>query len=134
MNASKPKPKPKSSLTAPLPTLIQRYSSLSAFCRHHRLQVLPRPHATWRLVAQPVLGSVNGLERSYYGIAMATNGVIVAIETPAYTILFAHLQWFVKDDPDAETDLDLSMAAVRQARIKMQTLSEFNDLFVDEVL
>lgn len=116
--------------------VLQRYRSMDEFCRakHCHIQMLPKPRETWRLVDKPVLGSINGLERKFRGLAVATNGIIVAIETSASTVLFAHLQWFYKDDPEAETDLDLDMVEVLRQRRKMQTLDTFNDLFTDETI
>jgi len=95
--------------------------------------MLPRPVATWRLLARPVVGSINGLDRTFAGLAVATNGIIVAIETSAGKILFAHLQWFQKDDISQESDLDRAMdnvATVSQARLKamVKMFEEFEEV------
>lgn len=109
---------------------MTHYSSLSAFCRSHSIQFLPRPHATWRLVASPVPGEIIGLGNVFRGMAVATNGIIVALETSAGNILFGHLQWFIKDDPEQETDLDLALSACPRCKVTAESLKEFEDLML----
>lgn len=77
---------------------------------------LPRPHATWRLLVRPCVGSINGLDRTFSGLAVATNGIIVAILSGAGVVNFAHLQWFIKDNLNEETDLDRSIAATQERK------------------
>lgn len=103
------------------------YSSLSQFAKLHRLAALPRPHDTWRLLCKPCLGEINGLGHYFRGLAVATNGVIVAIETSAGNVLFGHLQWFEKDDPLAESDLDNARTVFPK---HTKTIAEFEELFV----
>lgn len=115
-------------------TTLQHYPSLDSFCHQHSLhiQMLPKPRDGWRLIQQPVLGGINGLTHKYRGLAVATNGIIVAILTSANAICFGHLEWFIKDEPDEETDLDSAMAEVVAARKRMQTVKTFDNLFEDE--
>lgn len=105
------------------------YSSMTAFVKAHRLQILPRPHEDWRVVLDPVPGEIIGLGHKFRGMAVATNGIIVALETSAGHILFGHLQWFLKDDPDQPTDLDSALAACPRCKVSAKTLNEFNELF-----
>lgn len=74
---------------------------------------------------QPVVGEIVGLGHKFRGLAVATNGVIVALETSAGSVLFGHLQWFEKDDKDAVSDLDGALPL----RKKPQALAEFADCF-----
>lgn len=116
-------------------TTIQPYPSLSVMCRTKRIQILPKPRDTWRLVAQPVVGAINAIPQ-FRGLAIATNGVIVLLETSAGrdTFIFGHLQFFVKDDIEQETDLDLDIALAKgetppAAKRKVECLKEFSELF-----
>jgi len=79
------------------------------------------------LLRQPVVGEIVGLGHKFRGLAVATNGVIVALETSAGAALFGHLQWFEKDDKDAVSDLDNTLPT----RKKPQALAEFADCFED---
>ncbi|SRR5881394_941009 len=100
-------------------------ASFSQFAKRHRLQCLPTPRETWRLLQQPVVGEVTGLGHKFRGLAVATNGIIVCIETSAGNILFGHLQWFEKDNQDEPSDLDNKLPT----RKKPQALAEFADCF-----
>ncbi|HEY5960944.1 MAG TPA: hypothetical protein VIV60_30520 [Polyangiaceae bacterium] len=64
---------------------------------------LPKPQE-WRLLAKPVVGQIQGLDR-FHGIAVATNGIHVAIARP-FDFVVGHLYWFVKDEPTEESDID----------------------------
>lgn len=66
------------------------YSSLREFVVSNRLQ-LPKPTETWRLVKNQPVGSIIGLP-TIQGIAVATNGILVAIERSDREILFCHLE------------------------------------------
>ena len=105
------------------------YSSISTFSRTHHLQSLPRPRDSWRILLMPVTGEITGLGNVFRGLAVATNGVIVAIESSAGAILFGHLQWFEKDDPEEESDID-NVKSVFASRKRMQTIAEFEDCFI----
>jgi hypothetical protein len=108
---------------------MPNFTSLFSFAKHHRIQQWPRPRETWRLLQQPVVGEVLGLGHCFRGMAVATNGVIVAIETSAGNVLFGHLQWFEKDNPDEESDLDAAKACFPSTK-HLRTINEFDDLCV----
>lgn len=106
--------------------LKQHYPSLFSLVRHHKV-MLPAPKETWRLLQQPCLGNINGLP-DFRGIAVATNGIIVAIEDPVMDLLFfGHLEWFVKENDNA-SDLDVVIKAKRPSKKKDSKLDE---LFAD---
>ncbi len=89
---------------------VQQYNCLEHLVRHHKA-MLPKPKEDWRLIQKPVSGHINGLAESMYGIAIATNGIMVAIEDPQLDLLFyGHLEWFVRDTTE-ESDLDKIVAA-----------------------
>jgi len=60
------------------------------------LSILPKPSDTWRILQKPRVGEVNGLPHMR-GVAIATNGIIVAIKTGDQRVIFGHLEWFVPD-------------------------------------
>ena len=86
--------------------------------------MLPRPHDTWRSIADAPLGQVNGLER-FRGKAVATNGVIAAILTSANNVIFGHIQWFVCDEPDEQSTLSNSPTQ----QTPKQTLKGYDEFF-----
>lgn len=79
------------------------YTSLYHLVHSHSLW-LPKPKDTWRLVSKPVVGQINGLD-TFRGLTIATNGIMVAIEASNGFIRMGHLEFFLKDDQDEETDL-----------------------------
>lgn len=93
-----------------------------------RSEHLPKPYDDWRLVQKPVPGHINGLE-TIRGLAVATNGIIVALLNSYGKISFGHLEWFVKDKPSDETDLfDGAAVTPRATRSKrLDALAEFTE-------
>lgn len=78
------------------------YPTLSAFVTAKRL-VLPSPKTWWLLSdADAVTGEVNGVP-SLRGVAVATNGILIAVETVTGTVLFGHRDWFVVDKEPKDT-------------------------------
>jgi hypothetical protein len=71
-----------------------------------------------------------GLGQKFRGMATATNGIIVAIETSAGNVLFGHLQWFEKDDPEQASDLDIAKTAYSRPKSALRTIAEFEDCFL----
>lgn len=71
------------------------YNSLGEFLATNRL-ILPDKDSQWRLVKNQPFGSIKGLP-TMQGIAVATNGILVAIERSDRSILFGHLEWFRGD-------------------------------------
>lgn len=82
-------------------TITNGYESLREFVVMNRL-MLPKPTETWRLVKDQPSGSIVGLP-TIQGIAVATNGILVAIERSDNSILFCHLEWFKCDKGEIET-------------------------------
>lgn len=77
---------------------IQTFNSLDAVRETFRV-LLPRPYE-WRLLKQPIVGEINGLPESR-GIAIATNGIIVAIQQNE-SLFFGHLDFFVEDEDESD--------------------------------
>lgn len=73
----------------------QPYTSISQFAEVNHL-ILPRPF-DWRLIQDPMTGEVQGLS-AFRGFAIATNGIIVALESESKDIAFGHLDYFVPDE------------------------------------
>ena len=65
--------------------------------------LFPKPREDWRLVAKPIVGEINGIP-NIRGTTIATNGVLVVIESLAGALWIAHLAFFVADE-DEPTDL-----------------------------
>lgn len=80
----------------------QEYRSLGDMVMLKKI-VLPKPRDDWRLVAKPMIGEIKGIP-SIRGKTIATNGVLVIIESIIGTTWNAHLAFFVPDE-DEETDL-----------------------------
>ena len=55
---------------------------------------LPHPH-DWRLIAEPVVGSINALPQ-HRGVAIATNGILVLLLRED-KFLIGHMDFFVAD-------------------------------------
>lgn len=91
---------------------------------------LPRPK-TWRMLANQVPGNINGLPKMR-GMAIATNGIHVAIENAACTQLYiGHLQWFVIDDLNAPANAReiLQGSAVDALKVVRNQLKQFDELW-----
>lgn len=90
----------------------------------------------WRLLPYPVAGEVNGLPM-FRGLAVATNGVHVAIETSNGALIFGHVGWFVVDKEEGEEkcrDVKVLFAPVADTKFKLsstvkQQLNELESLF-----
>lgn len=63
---------------------------------------LAKPYE-WRLIKEPFVGEINGISKMR-GVAVATNGILVAIMQPT-GMCVGHLDYFVADvdKPDAFT-------------------------------
>ena len=103
--------------------LVQHYNNVGDLVEKHSLW-LPKPKE-WRLVKQPISGQINGLPH-FRGAAVATNGIHVAIESSAGVIFIGHLLWFVKDKPEAKTDLFDNVVT----KPKRVDIHEMDELFV----
>ena len=96
--------------------------TLTQLQREHHL---PKPFKEWRSVQQPVLGEINGLPR-FRGHTIATNGIIVALESEVGNIFFGHLQWFLPDKKEELEKSDLSVVAeLKKTDTKLVVLDEF---------
>lgn len=75
----------------------QPYHSLSEFTYKHSL-VLPKGKVynqeyPWRLTQHAPNGQITGLDK-LSGKAIATNGILVAIESPTGFVRIGHMNWF----------------------------------------
>lgn len=76
---------------------LQPYRSLSEFTFRHSL-TLPKGHVynaeyPWRLTSKAPNGQIIGLDK-FSGKAIATNGILVAIESETGFVRIGHMQWF----------------------------------------
>jgi len=97
--------------TAKLPPWHQPYDSVLQFCAKHKL-ILPqgKQRLDWRLTLKAFAGEINGLH-NFRGKAIATNGILVAMEaSDGKTIFIGHVEWFIADDWSEELLLDLPAA------------------------
>lgn len=78
---------------------MQTFQDVSQFFNKHGL-TKPSPKESWRLLKETPVGVINGIPR-FRGTAIATNGVLVAIELPDGSIVYGHYQWFLVDKPVA---------------------------------
>lgn len=99
------------------------YNSLREFVISNKL-MLPKPTETWRLVKNQPVGSIIGLP-TIQGIAVATNGILVAIERTDREILFCHLEWFRCDKGEIEPGLAKKSKPVREANNFVKSLMNF---------
>lgn len=83
--------------------MIQPFPTLDALVRELRV-LLPAPRDTWRLVTDPVVGSINGLDR-FSGAAIATNGIHVVLQNELDQVFIGHLQWFVPNADEKDSYL-----------------------------
>ena len=88
---------------------------------------LPKPHP-WRPVINPRVGQINGLPK-FRGLAVATNGIHLALETSAGEILIGHFDWFVLDNPDHSTSFSKEILSVPANKPPIK-LTELEELFV----
>lgn len=73
----------------------QTFHRINEFANHYGI-VLPKPREDWRLIKEPMIGHINGLPNTQ-GRAVATNGVLVAVERSG-DIFLGHLDFFVADE------------------------------------
>jgi len=81
-------------------TKTTSYASLREFVVANRL-MLPKPTETWRLVKDQPIGSISGIP-TIIGKAVATNGIIVAVQRTNGEVLWCHLQWFEPERNEGE--------------------------------
>jgi hypothetical protein len=67
--------------------------------KEHFATVLPRPH-DWRLM-EPIVGQIHGIPTSH-GVAIATNGILVAIEQQGRYLFIGHVATFVPDEQETQ--------------------------------
>jgi len=69
---------------------VESFSNLDDFVRAYRL-ILPPPRHWW--LCDPDRGQIATLP-SFCGVAVATNGILVAIKNQTGKIVFGHREWF----------------------------------------
>ena len=81
-------------------TACQQYRDLTDFVNATACWLtVPK---TWRLIKQPLIGEINGLPQ-FRGKTIATNGILVAIQTPTGLIHVGHLEWFQVDQVETSS-------------------------------
>jgi len=107
---------------------INPFQSLTALVLAHKLW-LPRSGTPWRLVKEPCVGGICGIDKRFRGLAVATDGIMVALLTSAGAVEFGHLDWFVKD-PSSQRRTDLWDNAHSAKPKEPTALDELECLFV----
>lgn len=87
---------------------MQHYSSLNSFCELRNV-VLPkgRQRLPWRLTQYAPAGYIHALSTKFRGKAVATNGILVALENEIGKVTIGHTDYFVpleqyEDTPEAQ--------------------------------
>jgi hypothetical protein len=96
-------------------TTLQHLDSMHDLCIEYGLTSLPKPKEDWRLLQNPFVGEIIGIP-TLRGIAIATNGIIVAILQGNDKLTFGHLDNFI-----ADTQVDESVKAVVKTKPKKPT-------------
>lgn len=87
-------------------------------CRQAGVHItLPKPY-DWRLLQPCLIGSINALPESQ-GVAIATNGILVAIMQPT-GLYIGHLQFFIPDE-----ELSESKPKATRKSTKHENIEEF---------
>lgn len=102
------------------------YGSLREFVVSNRL-MLPKPADDWRLLKDQPIGSINGLP-GIVGPAVATNGILVAIERSDRTIMFCHLEWFIPMKNEGEIKV---LKQSTRAKLGIAKENSFSDSLID---
>ena len=100
------------------------YSSVAELKSLHGL-TLPKPY-DWRLLSPALVGSINALPGTQ-GIAVATNGILVAV-LQQDKIFFGHLDWFVADEQSSssrDNHPKVSTTKVKKQKQPKIDISEF---------
>lgn len=115
---------------------MNRYNTLGEFVERHAL-TLPgwRSHAPmskneWRLTTNAPTGQIVGLN-AFRGQAIATNGLLVAIESSAGFVRIGHTQWFEVDKTEDDDENIVNAVELRSAKAVKPLVSADE---MDEVL
>jgi hypothetical protein len=99
------------------------FPTLDVLTRQLRV-VLPAPRDGWRLITDPRVGAIVGLDTAngYRGLAIATNGIMVLIYNESSGLVrFGHLEWF---QPDVS---DMDDVVVGSSKRKVKPAKGFED-------
>ena len=72
---------------------------------------LAKPYE-WRLIKEPYVGEINGIAKMR-GVAVATNGILVAIMQPTGMVV-GHLDYFVADVDEPDYVVETAVAVNRE--------------------
>jgi hypothetical protein len=75
-------------------TTFQQFGTVAQIKEHYKL-ILPKPY-DWRLIVPNLVGQIHALPGSR-GVAVATNGIIVAI-VQTDGLFLGHMENFIPDD------------------------------------
>jgi hypothetical protein len=104
-------------------TTIQTFVSIADIKEQYGM-TLPKPFE-WRLLAIPFVGAVNGIPTSH-GVAVATNGILVAIVQDERRLFIGHIDSFVADTQENEVRLTVRQAVKpRKEKKPTMDISEF---------
>jgi hypothetical protein len=100
----------------------QHFPNVNALAQHHGM-ILPKPHY-WRLLQPCLVGAIHGIPTSQ-GTAVATNGILVAIQQP-HRLFIGHFDWFVPDEQQPVVEhKEGKEKKERQARKPAVDITEF---------
>jgi hypothetical protein len=104
-------------------TTIQTFVSIADIKEQYGM-TLPKPFE-WRLLAIPLVGAVNGIPTSH-GVAVATNGILVAIVQDERRLFIGHIDSFIADTQENEVRLTVRQAVKpRKEKKPTMDISEF---------
>jgi hypothetical protein len=104
-------------------TTIQTFVSIADIKEQYGM-TLPKPFE-WRLLAIPFVGAVNGIPTSH-GVAVATNGILVAIVQDERRLFIGHIDSFIADTQENEVRLTVRQAVKpRKEKKPTMDISEF---------
>ena len=101
----------------------QTFCNIGEFVRHYGI-VLPKPREDWRLMPDPCIGHIHGLPGTQ-GRAIATNGVLVAVERVG-DIFLGHLENFVPDEQQNMASVQAkAKPSVQKRMAKVPDMTEY---------
>ena len=102
---------------------MQHYATLSALQEKHRLCLPGSRLWPWRLTQNAPVGQITGLP-AFRGKAVATNGILVAIETSGGQLLIGHIQWFETDNDEPLEEKDVAVTRPKLTNDEINQLLE----------
>lgn len=103
-------------------TTLQYFSSMAQLKETYHV-VLPRPY-DWHLIARPAYGQIHGIP-TMRGVAIATNGILVAIIQENDCLTIGHLDNFIPDDVEVDVKVLTAKPVTRKPTTHEVDIMEF---------